>query len=51
MLRILAFFLLVLAAGLGFAWLADNPGTVSIVWQGQELRTSFMVLVLSLIHI
>lgn len=48
MLRILAFFLLVLAAGLGFAWLADNPGTVSIVWQGQELRTSFMVLVIAL---
>ncbi|KAA0969682.1 heme biosynthesis protein HemY [Aureimonas fodinaquatilis] len=49
MLRILAFFIIVLAAGLGFAWLADNPGSVSVVWQGQELRTSFMVLVIALL--
>ncbi|WP_082652665.1 heme biosynthesis protein HemY [Aureimonas sp. AU12] len=46
MLRILAFFLIVLAAGLGFAWLADNPGSVSLVWQGQEVGTSFTVFVI-----
>lgn len=46
MLRILAFFLVVLAAGLGFAWLADHPGTVSLVWQGQEVGTSFTVFVI-----
>ncbi len=45
MLAILAFFLVVLAAGLGFAWLADHPGTVSLIWQGQEVGTSFTVFV------
>ncbi|WP_062226870.1 heme biosynthesis protein HemY [Aureimonas frigidaquae] len=48
MLRILAFFLVVLAAGLGFAWLADHPGSVTVVWQGQELRTTFMVVIIAL---
>ncbi|WP_182086165.1 heme biosynthesis HemY N-terminal domain-containing protein [Aureimonas sp. ME7] len=47
MLAILAFFLVVLAAGLGFAWLADHPGTVSLVWQGQEVGTSFTVFVVA----
>ncbi len=46
MLRILAFFLVVLAGGLGFAWLADHPGSVSILWQGQEVGTSFTVFVI-----
>lgn len=46
MLRILAFFLVVLAAGLGFAWLADHPGTVQLVWQGQEVGTTFTVFVI-----
>ncbi|WP_082653148.1 heme biosynthesis protein HemY [Aureimonas sp. AU22] len=45
MLAVLAFFLVVLAAGLGFAWLADHPGTVSLIWQGQEVGTSFTVFV------
>lgn len=47
MLRILAFFLVVLAAGLGFAWLADNPGTVNVVWQGQAVGTTFTVFVIA----
>lgn len=48
MLRILAFLLVVLAAGIGFAWLADNPGQVSFVWQGQQLETSLMVFIIAL---
>ncbi len=48
MLRILAFFLFVLAAGLGFGWLADNPGTVTFVWQGREVATSMMVFLVGL---
>ncbi|SKA06432.1 heme biosynthesis protein HemY [Consotaella salsifontis] len=47
MLRVLAFFLIVLAAGLGFAWLADNPGMVSLTWQGQHVETSFLVFVIA----
>lgn len=42
MLRILLFFVVVLAAGLGFAWLADHPGEVSIAWLGTELQLSFL---------
>ena len=48
MLRILAFFLFVLLAGLGFGWLADNPGTVTFVWQGSEVTTSMMVFLIVL---
>ncbi|WP_185984386.1 heme biosynthesis protein HemY [Aureimonas mangrovi] len=43
MLRILAFLAVVLAAGFGFAWLADRPGEVTIAWLGQEVQTSFLV--------
>ncbi|MEF2071599.1 heme biosynthesis protein HemY [Consotaella aegiceratis] len=46
MLRILTFFLVVLAAGLGFAWLADNPGDVALTWQGQHVETSFLVFII-----
>ncbi|UIJ71960.1 heme biosynthesis protein HemY [Aurantimonas sp. HBX-1] len=48
MLRILAFLLVVLAAGMGFAWLADNPGQVSFVWQGQQVDMSLMVFIIAL---
>lgn len=48
MLRILAFLLVVLAAGIGFAWLADNPGSVTFVWQGQQVATSLMVFLIGL---
>lgn len=48
MLRILAFFLIVLAAGIGFSWLADNPGQVTFVWQGRNVETSLMVFLIAL---
>ncbi|MDI7862451.1 heme biosynthesis protein HemY [Rhizobiaceae bacterium n13] len=43
MTRILVFAALVLALGLGFSWLADRPGQLSLVWQGQLIETSLMV--------
>lgn len=43
MTRLLAFILLVLALGAGFAWLADRPGELSIIWQGQRIGMSLMV--------
>lgn len=43
MIRLLVFVLLVLAAGYGFAWLANHPGTLSLVWQGQLIEMSLMV--------
>ncbi|KQT61854.1 MULTISPECIES: heme biosynthesis protein HemY [unclassified Aureimonas] len=46
MLRILAFFLIVLVFALGFSWLADNPGSVQLTFLGSEVGTSFMVFVI-----
>ncbi|HVK89859.1 MAG TPA: heme biosynthesis protein HemY [Mycoplana sp.] len=43
MTRLLCFVLLVLALGAGFAWLADRPGELSIIWQGQRIAMSLMV--------
>ncbi|MCA1492602.1 heme biosynthesis protein HemY [Sinorhizobium alkalisoli] len=42
MIRILFFILLVLALALGFAWLADRPGELSLIWQGQLIEMSLM---------
>lgn len=43
MTKILTFAAIVLALGLGFSWLADRPGVLSIVWQGQLIEMSLMV--------
>ncbi|NHT76032.1 heme biosynthesis protein HemY [Rhizobiaceae bacterium CRRU44] len=43
MIRILIFFLIVLALGAGFSWLADRPGELSLIWMGQRIETSLMV--------
>ncbi|MER0237209.1 heme biosynthesis HemY N-terminal domain-containing protein [Fulvimarina sp. MAC8] len=40
---ILTFFILILALYLGFGWLADNPGSVTFVWQGQTVETSLIL--------
>ena len=42
MIRILIFILIVLGLGLGFAWLADRPGELSLIWQGQLIEMSLM---------
>jgi HemY protein len=42
MIRILFFIVLVLGLGLGFAWLADRPGELSLIWQGQRIEMSLM---------
>lgn len=43
MIRILVFVLLILALGSGFAWLADRPGELSVVWMGMRIEMSLMV--------
>lgn len=43
MIRILFYVLVVLALGAGFAWLADRPGELSLIWQGQRIEMSLMV--------
>lgn len=45
MIRLLFFVVLVLGLGFGFAWLADRPGDLSIVWQGREIEMSLMTAV------
>jgi HemY protein len=50
MIRILAFFLAVLAIAVGLHWLADRPGTIVIQWQDYVAETSvfraFVILLL-----
>jgi HemY protein len=43
MVRILIFLLLIFAAGLGFAWLADRPGEIVMNFGGYEYKTSLLV--------
>jgi HemY protein len=38
--KILAFILVVLALAFGFAWLADRPGQLSVLWEGQLIEMS-----------
>ena len=48
MIRVLIYIALLFALAAGFAWLADRPGEIALVWQGYELRTSLMVAAISL---
>ncbi|WP_426240386.1 heme biosynthesis HemY N-terminal domain-containing protein [Pararhizobium sp. DWP1-1-3] len=43
MIRILFYVLVVLTLGAGFAWLADRPGELSLIWQGSRIEMSLMV--------
>ncbi|WP_127524349.1 heme biosynthesis protein HemY [Mesorhizobium sp. Z1-4] len=43
MLRILAYLVLVFAVGLGFAWLADRPGEMTVTFSGYQYQVSLMV--------
>lgn len=42
MIRIIVFILAVAAAAAGFAWLADRPGELVLVWQGYRIETSLV---------
>jgi len=48
MLRIFIFLSLVLLLGFAFAWFADRPGDVMLVWQGNQYQTSLMVVVVGI---
>ncbi len=43
MIRILFFLVVVFALGLGFAWLADRPGTMVVEFQGMEYQVTLLV--------
>ncbi|MCC6775934.1 MAG: heme biosynthesis protein HemY [Hyphomicrobiales bacterium] len=44
MIRVLLYIALVALIAVGAVWLAEHPGEVHIMWQGQRLETSLMVL-------
>lgn len=43
MVRIIVFLLVILALAFGFSWLADRPGELYIIWQGQRVSMTLMV--------
>ena len=45
MTRLIVFLIVVAGLGFAFAWVADRPGEVSLVWQGLRYETSLMVAV------
>jgi HemY protein len=49
MIRLLIYIAALVAVALGFAWLADRPGEVSLVWQGQRIETDLITVVVCLI--
>ncbi len=49
MIRILVFVLVILALGSGFAWLADRPGELSVIWMGTRIEMSLMVAATALV--
>ena len=44
--RILLFFVAVTGTALGFSWLADRPGKINLVWQGNVYQTELMTVVI-----
>ena len=49
MIRLLFFVALVLVLGVGFAWLADRPGDVTLVWQDTRFDISLMAAVTGIV--
>jgi HemY protein len=45
MIKILGYVLIVLAFAWGFSWLADRPGDLTILWEGQQIEMSVMTAV------
>ncbi len=48
MIRVVVFFVALAIAALGFAWVADRPGDVSVTWLGYHIQTSVTVAALAL---
>ncbi len=51
MIRIFIFLLVILSLAFGFSWIADHPGVVTLNWQGKDIRTSLMVVVVALVSL
>ncbi len=48
-LKVLFFFAFILALGFGFSWIADRPGEISLIWEGQQYNTDLIVAVTALV--
>jgi HemY protein len=48
-LKVLFFFAFILALAFGFSWLADRPGEISVIWEGQQYQTGLIVAVTALV--
>ena len=48
MVRVLFFFVVVFVVAMGFAWLADRPGLVTIDWEGYRIDMGLMTLLIAL---
>ena len=51
MIRLLVFLLAVFAFGLGFTWLADRPGEMTLAFGGYQYRVSLMVATVTVVAI
>ncbi len=49
MIRVFSIVAVFLAFAAGFAWLADNPGTVQFTWAGREIETSLMLFAIAFV--
>ena len=49
MIRVVLFLAVVGVLAVGLTWLADRPGEVAITWQGLQIETSVMVLILAVV--
>jgi HemY protein len=49
MIRVVLFLAVVGILAVGLTWLADRPGEVAITWQGLQIETSVMVLILTVV--
>jgi HemY protein len=47
MIRVVTFLLAVAVLAAGFAWVADRPGDVAVIWMGYHIETSVMVAALA----
>ena len=49
MIRLLVFLAVLVALAFGFAWLADRPGDVTLVWQGWRVETDLMTAAIAVV--
>ncbi len=51
MLRVLFYLILVAALGFGFAWLADRPGELNLIFAGNQYNVSLITAVAGIVAI